>query len=137
VNTGSYVARLKQHIEAHYTKQELEVGSTGSVIPTCYLHALYYKLLNFLGYTGFAKIKVSLLLVWDITTIAYTILNVEFSLRMNNIDGIYNILTPDQLIPVIIDVCVIGTAVTEIYLCKRKESAERENQGNRLLYPQD
>ena len=122
---------MKKHIEAYYTKQKPKEGTKDdaeSVIPTFYLRGMKYcheKIQKGLGSDGFKKIKTPLLLVWDISTIAYTIFNIEFSLRMNNIHNIYNMWTADQLIPVIIGLGGIFNAVIELYLHKRGESRKK------------
>ena len=101
----------------------------GSVIPTYRLLRVYWQhregILKKLHATGFKTIKIPLCLLWDISTIAYTILNVEFSLRMNHIDDIYEMWNVGQLIPVIIGAGGIGVAAAELFVYEREKRGVR------------
>ena len=140
MSVHDYGARLRTHIEAHYTKQRSGAGPVqagtntttgadhGGKNQTHALVRVYWKLrkgiFKKVNATGFRSVKIHLLLLWDISTIAYTILNVEFSLRMNNIDDIYNMWTVGQLIPVIIGAGGIGVAAAELYVYYREKIGE-------------
>jgi len=132
-----YEARLQRHIEALYTEpksgadqvqggNETATGTDrGSRIKTDSFLRVYRRcrefMLNNLHAIGFKRIKIPLLLLWDISTVAYTILNVEFSLRMNNIDYIYSMWSVGQLIPAIIGAGGIGVAAAELYVYEREK----------------
>lgn len=118
---GRLGVRLKKHIEAHYTKKGQLVSGSGDsgAKGSRFGYWVYYD--RILEAIGFKVIKVHLLLIWDITTIAYTILNVEFSIRMNNFDDVYDMWSIGQLIPVIIGAGGIGTAAAELYVYSREK----------------
>ena len=129
-----YGDRLQRHIETQYPNKEsaadqVQRGTSTSTSTnkgrTYAIVRVYWKLregiLEKLHATGFKRIKIPLLLLLDISTIAYTILNVEFSLRMNNIDGIYDMWSVGQLIPVIIGAGGIGVAAAELYVYLREK----------------
>jgi len=136
---NSFEDRLREHIKAHYTRQEFGIDqvqectepinkttATGKAIPTYAILRFYWKyrdsIRTFLRGIGFQQIKIPLLLLWDISTIAYTVLNVEFSLRLNSIDGIYEIWSAGQLFPAIIGVGGIGVAACELYVYRREKT---------------
>lgn len=97
----------------------------GKKIPTYPILRFYWSHRNsiraFLHGIGFKEIKIPLFLLWDITIVTYTVLNVEFSLRMNNIDDIYDMWSAGQLFPVIIGAGGIGVAAAEIYVYQREK----------------
>ncbi|KAF8445109.1 hypothetical protein BGX38DRAFT_1197032 [Terfezia claveryi] len=113
--------RLQKHIEAHYTKKgKLVSGSSDSGAKGSRFGYWVHRD-KILEAIGFKEIKVHLLLIWDITIIAYTILNVEFSIRMNNFVDVYDIWSIGQLIPVIIGAGGIGSAAAELYVYAREK----------------
>ena len=66
------------------------------------------------------QFKIPLLIIWDVSSILYMILNVEFSLQMNNIVDVYDMLSVGQLIPIIIGAGGIAVAAAELYVFLRQ-----------------
>ncbi|KAF8426540.1 hypothetical protein EV426DRAFT_715341 [Tirmania nivea] len=96
-------ARLKQHIEVYYARGGVRPTAPDDAEKKIWKWRCYVMIAGLLEKTGFGNTIIPLL-IFNISNLAYTILNVEFSLRMNNIDETYDMWSVGQLIPVIIGV---------------------------------
>ena len=80
-----------------------------------------------------ARFRIPILIIWDVSSILYMILNVEFSLQMNNIVGVYDMWSVGQLIPIIIGAGGLAVAAAELYVFLRQRTLKVDWEAEKKL----